>query len=340
MSSSNDISTRSSAFSETVKWKVQDLSKGLCWCCGSSNPDVALVVAKCDRQVSLWADQGLLNFRVDSYLNGIALCAKCHDEFDHALDPGFTFIPTDLDYFINFEIEDRQRRKKAMEAGNQNVARQVPTVDDYKNHQIAQGKIAPDALGGLYRPILLKPYLGSTLETLFEINVQQVLSENIHSWHGAPMASLRRAFPVLGTGRSYNLGKQTRDKLQRLRDLYFDPEDEDGPNQKSSPHGSDHDDKAPSPKRRRTRRGGRSPGNKAPSPKRRSTRRGGRSRTSAKREGSGHGEQELGIADAPPGMTFCPVVKRFLPADWSLGPDLSANDAIRQWAPLMAQFPS
>lgn len=48
-------------------------------------------------------------------MNAIPLRPTCHCQFDLASDPGFVFIPTDLQYFIQFELEDRQRRRKAVE---------------------------------------------------------------------------------------------------------------------------------------------------------------------------------------------------------------------------------
>lgn len=56
-----------------------------------------------------------MDFPLASLANAIALCGTCHPQFDYALDPGFVFIPTDLDYFIDFELEDRQRRRAAAE---------------------------------------------------------------------------------------------------------------------------------------------------------------------------------------------------------------------------------
>ena len=60
-------------------------------------------------QVQIWKEAALFNSDIDfkSTANGIALCAGCHRKFDNAVDPGFVFFPTDLQFFIDFEIIDQ-----------------------------------------------------------------------------------------------------------------------------------------------------------------------------------------------------------------------------------------
>ncbi|KAL2814453.1 hypothetical protein BJX63DRAFT_431353 [Aspergillus granulosus] len=214
--SSRGSSSRSSDFfSEGVKLRVRNKCGDECWCCSRPDPHVCHVVARDDRKAALWVQRNLLDFPIDSVMNGIALCPSCHEQFNYALDPGFAFIPTDIQFFIEFELADRERRKEAQERGDHNSsARRVPSAEQYQQHQLEQGVITPDSSGGLYRPIFLKPILGA--------KGIQALTERNRPWYGAPMASLRRAFPILGTGRSQVLGKATRNALERLRNLYFD----------------------------------------------------------------------------------------------------------------------
>jgi hypothetical protein len=42
-----------------------------------------------------------------SPINAIPLCPLCRTQFDLANDPGFVFFPSDLEFFINFELADR-----------------------------------------------------------------------------------------------------------------------------------------------------------------------------------------------------------------------------------------
>lgn len=94
----------------------------------------------------------------------------------------------------------------------------------YKAHQVRQGVISPDAVGGLYLPIFTKPYL-HTGRLPFDITAH--LSQPLQ-WHGAPLASLRRGIPILGTGRLAVLKDNTRLQLEKLRtcNLYFLDEEE------------------------------------------------------------------------------------------------------------------
>ncbi|GIJ90046.1 hypothetical protein Asppvi_008995 [Aspergillus pseudoviridinutans] len=61
------------------------------------------------------------------------------------------FIPTDLQYFVDFEVKDRKKRVSAV--------REVPTNVMYRDHLVEQGIIPNEAASGLYRPIFLKNYL-------------------------------------------------------------------------------------------------------------------------------------------------------------------------------------
>jgi len=61
--------------------------------------------------------------------NLILLCANCHAEFDSSI-PVLTIIPTDLQYFIGYEVDDYQRRLVAASSGYE-IPRKVPTSQDY-----------------------------------------------------------------------------------------------------------------------------------------------------------------------------------------------------------------
>lgn len=261
-------------------------------------------------QARLWAELGLINFSLVSAMNAIPLCPTCHSQFDLAIDPGFFFVPTDLRYFIQFELKDRERRKRAAEEGTI-LDRETPAAEEYKAHQVAKGIIPPDAIGGQYLRVFLKSYLHHD-ELPFD--VMAYLSKP-KEWHGAPLASLRRAIPILGSGRLKALKSQMRLELQKLRDLYFlDEESSPGnmsvdlgtrqtqPNDQVKKRQLDDitDDKSGSPKKQR------------------------------------QGNEERSSRD--PGTTrYCPILLKEVLSYWTLGPDVTAEEAVRRYAPVFAR---
>jgi hypothetical protein len=56
---------------------------------------------------------GLIDFQEkQNPRNAIALCGTCHTNLDHVYNPSFFSLPTDLNYFLNYERQDRKRRRK------------------------------------------------------------------------------------------------------------------------------------------------------------------------------------------------------------------------------------
>ena len=55
---------------------------------------------------------------------------------------GFVFFPTDLGFFIDFEIKDQDRRRNDGQLG-----RRVPTAEEYKTHQLSDCIIPTDVQG-------------------------------------------------------------------------------------------------------------------------------------------------------------------------------------------------
>ena len=275
-------------------------------------------------QAKLWVDRGLIDFSIDSVLNGIPLCATCHGQFDYALDPGLIFLPTDLQFFIDAELEDRKRRR-GLASDWVNIQREVPDAERYRNHQIGvrykghqvgETAVGPDSIGGLYRPVFAKSYLHAGW---LSSSIDDELTEP-RPWHGAPLASLRRAIAILGTGRISALDETTRLRLERLRNMYFLDKEETH--------------SAPGEQFKETRR------TTTNEPARRET------QSTAKRLSSGapynsprtkrqmttreyHGRQ--GERET----VYCPVLEREVTAHWSLGPGCSSLDAIQLFEPLM-----
>ncbi|KAG5291647.1 pyruvate dehydrogenase kinase [Histoplasma ohiense] len=308
---------KSDAFSAATKLEVKRLAGENCWACGSGPVHICHIIAKEDSQAQLWNEFGLITFPLTSVGNAVPLCPLCRNQFDLVADPGFLFIPTDLQYFIQFELKDRERRRADMEQGVISK-REIPTRDIYRAHQVKQGIISADSVGGLYLPIFLKHYFHCNQ---LPFDVLPYFSRP-KQWHGAPLATFRRAFPVLGSARLNALSRQTRLELQQLRDLYFLTEEEDSPSmvpgsiptprpqaddkkRKRSPDDDTRDDT----------------GSKKPKP----TARGDAAREKGDRSGEAGTHRQ------------CPATLRDSSLDWVLGPDIPTEEAVRRYAPVLAR---
>ncbi|CAG8892384.1 unnamed protein product [Penicillium egyptiacum] len=204
----------SNAFSDTVKLEVARLSGAQCWSCSTTEPEFAHVIAQKDGQVHYWIEAGLLPFSLKAMTNCIQLCPTCHAAFDRSDDPRWVFLPTDLNFFIRHEFEDRRRRAQA----DPPSSRIVPTAKDYRDHLTSKGLVPDDAIGALYRGYYLKNLLcGGRLP----IDFLRVLTTP-KPWHGHPLAAIRRGIAILGSARCHALDHTTIDELAVLRDLYFD----------------------------------------------------------------------------------------------------------------------
>ena len=137
-----------------------------------------------------------------------------------SLDPGYVFFPADIQYFIDFERQDRARREQiATDTGVpiSSVSRQVPTSADYKQHEVGSDLISPAAIGGRYSRVFLKQYLHSGRIP----GIEKAFS-TAKEWHGAPLASIRRAFAALSSPRFFMIvDTKTHHLLEELRQLYF-----------------------------------------------------------------------------------------------------------------------
>ncbi|KAJ5922415.1 hypothetical protein N7516_010118 [Penicillium verrucosum] len=204
----------SNAFSDTVKLEVSRLSGAQCWSCSTTETEFAYVIAQIDGQVSCWIEAGLVPFSLKAVTNCIQLCPTCHAAFDRADDPRWVFLPTDLNFFIRYELEDQRRRAQA----DPPSTRIVPTAKDYRDHHTSKGLVPDDAIGGLYRGYYLKNFL---CDGRLPIDFLRVLTAP-KPWHGHPLAAIRRGIAILGSARCHALDQATIDELTMLRDLYFD----------------------------------------------------------------------------------------------------------------------
>lgn len=171
-------------------------------------------------------------------------------------------------------------------------------------------------------PIFLKEYFH---RGRLQVDYKE-LSKPQH-WHGAPVASLRRAFLLLGNVRVRVLDKDTFKKLQRLRDLYFFDEEEDTETSGQQPDTSalnlDHEEEHPNDEEDLIEEKDINP----------------RYKTRAARESSRQKKRKLneGKRDRQPladkTRTYCPILDREVTAYWDLGPEISTEDAVRLVAP-------
>lgn len=146
--------------------------------------------------------------------NAIALCRNCHANFDDTGDPGFFFIPADLDYFIQFEQNDYARRIREASKGVK-AARICPDGASYLKHQAAAGAVLEDSSGGLYRRILLKSYIPYMPQTQID---------EPKPWHGNPIGAIRRGIMATGTMRVDRFPPQVCTQLRELQELYSRPD--------------------------------------------------------------------------------------------------------------------
>ena len=131
-------------------------------------------------------------------VNSILLCKNCHTAFDGP-EPGCTVIPTDLDYFIQFEKKDYERRQAMMNESYQGLQksnsdpllpprRQCPTAGDYLDAWVVKEPRWPlCALGGAYTRYTMPNF------------EQRPNNTRLQAWHGAPIAAILHAVrAVLG----------------------------------------------------------------------------------------------------------------------------------------------
>lgn len=126
-------------------------------------------------------------------------------------------------------VKKRQRNREVHGKASQ---RKVPTAAQYKEHQVAQGLVCPDAVGGLYQPSFLKSFMHPGW---LPFDISQYFNHP-RPWHGAPAATLRRAMHAFGGARLGKLNPSTRQQLWDLQKLYFF-DDEDDPAEQSEASG-------------------------------------------------------------------------------------------------------
>ncbi|KAI4137543.1 MAG: hypothetical protein L6R39_007222 [Caloplaca ligustica] len=117
--------------------------------------------------------------------NGMRLCTLCHPPLDSIELPSWVFVPSNLDFFIEFEKEDFRRRMSDYKPNGEFPVRRCPPVELYRNTG-----------GGLYDAYMLRehgPKNGNWRPG------RSTYLPHPKAWHGDPMVALFKGFIALGT---------------------------------------------------------------------------------------------------------------------------------------------
>ncbi|MCJ1259196.1 hypothetical protein MMC24_007032 [Lignoscripta atroalba] len=223
------FSSATTEFAASTREKTKALLHGQCFHCEMSGPyaplDVCHVIPKKSSNYDRHLADGLLDFSLDDIVNSILLCKNCHVVFDD-LEPVWTFLPTDLEYFIHFEEEDFKRRQaivdeRYLEQQQLQIVppplplppppRRCPTAGEYLEAWVSkEPKWPSSALGGAYSRFTMPRYR------------QRPDTMHLQAWHGAPLAAIIHAFrAVLGnlTPPEF-VAPSIKKQLRKLQDLY------------------------------------------------------------------------------------------------------------------------
>ncbi|PYI10962.1 hypothetical protein BO78DRAFT_359359 [Aspergillus sclerotiicarbonarius CBS 121057] len=131
------------------------------------------------------------------------------------LESGLYIIPSDLDYFIQFELEDQRRRKTAPPTTNPKPGRIVPDAETYYLHQRNQGALSSDDRWGLYDLVYYEQ----------KRKIKHIRRKA--SWSGQPVFAIWRALGILASPHIAKVPRGVVEKLEMLRELYFSDDDDD-----------------------------------------------------------------------------------------------------------------
>ncbi|KAK6495563.1 hypothetical protein TWF481_002611 [Arthrobotrys musiformis] len=203
----SDTSSRS--FANSTKEKIKRVTKSACWLCGhreTSHLDACHVVAKANGEYHDALDRGILGkeFSIKSASNGIALCKICHTSFDCSV-PDFIILPLNLDFFLDFERRNYQRRLDSWQSnpGSDIPLRSVPHMNacliNLGNH--------PDVPKELKDALETKES-GENSGLPYQIYIRRDFLNRgwrpgplgkPRDWHGNPQAMILHAARILGS---------------------------------------------------------------------------------------------------------------------------------------------
>ncbi|KAI4264750.1 MAG: hypothetical protein L6R42_000160 [Xanthoria sp. 1 TBL-2021] len=125
----------STAFSTAAKRGIE-VDGSNCWHCSSIDGlHHAHIIAQSKRaMLGRLRERGLTNIDgLHQKDNGICLCVRCHTALDDVEDPGWVFVPTNLDFFLSAERSDHRLRVAAFQYSGYTIfpRRTPPTPDSY-----------------------------------------------------------------------------------------------------------------------------------------------------------------------------------------------------------------
>ncbi|KAL2349663.1 hypothetical protein BJ546DRAFT_791645, partial [Cryomyces antarcticus] len=183
-----------------------------CWHCGARPVDVCHVVGKRDDSVGV-SRSSLLNIpNPGDFNNAILLCPLCHRNFDDYTSPGFVVVPSDINFFTQWQQKDQERRRAARREFGHRTTRICPGPDNYAQQ-------CASVEGGVYRRFTVRDYCPK-LRTHSGPGIGELADEA--RWHGHPMATLRRTFFALGNMAIEGIPRDVKAQLRQLHALYED----------------------------------------------------------------------------------------------------------------------
>ena len=79
------------------------------------------------KQIQFLKSLSLILFLIAGYKNGMVLCPNRHTFFDDMLNPGWIFIPSNLDCLIDYELENCKTCQNLQDCA-------VPECHEYLSH--------------------------------------------------------------------------------------------------------------------------------------------------------------------------------------------------------------
>ncbi|KAK6497255.1 hypothetical protein TWF506_004729 [Arthrobotrys conoides] len=236
--------TSTVTFSDSIKIKSQRTTNNCCWLCGNSKSrlDVAHVIPKSNKEFQSDYQRGYFPFAsLSSLENSIPLCTLCHDAFNHDA-PYFSVVPTDLQYFIDFEQEDFNRRQGLLESpvrvniSPSNLRRIVPTGEMYQRHTESQQRRTEEVDGNNQSQIYdtkskeaSTKYVGGPYDVYLRVNYfpftdispGKFLYAQYSCWRGSPTAMIMHAMRNLTRGDGWmTMSRPVKRALDELQYLW------------------------------------------------------------------------------------------------------------------------
>ncbi|KAL9596729.1 MAG: hypothetical protein Q9219_005604 [cf. Caloplaca sp. 3 TL-2023] len=118
--------------------------------------------------------------------NGMVLCVVCRRTLVDIEIPAWVFLPSNLDYFIEFELNNYRHRTEEYHATSVFPRRKCPKVEEYL-----------EECGGLYDAYMLRCY-GAALSSSIWRPGRSTFLDTSKIWHGDPMSALHKGFKALG----------------------------------------------------------------------------------------------------------------------------------------------